>query len=160
MVCKGIQPQGRDCSLCLIWILFSLYFSECHHSCWLCTGPSADNCTSCPSPSSLHEGRCVPSCLQGFFIQDNQCQGENTHTHFCILACEHTHLLCAFPGPQHDLDLKTKLSFCSVRKWGLDRMSSLDFMSCLPCLMSSFSRSELVPTKPAIEWHTPTDFTV
>ncbi|XP_067377534.1 extracellular matrix protein FRAS1 isoform X3 [Channa argus] len=47
---------------------------ECHPSCWQCTGPSADNCTSCPSPSSLHEGRCVPSCLQGFFIQDNQCQ--------------------------------------------------------------------------------------
>ncbi|KAA8592453.1 hypothetical protein FQN60_017908, partial [Etheostoma spectabile] len=47
---------------------------ECHSSCWLCTGPSADNCTSCLSPSSLHEGRCVPSSPQGFFIQDNQCQ--------------------------------------------------------------------------------------
>ncbi|XP_036955362.1 extracellular matrix protein FRAS1 isoform X2 [Acanthopagrus latus] len=47
---------------------------ECHPSCWLCTGPSADNCTSCASPSSLHEGRCIPSCLQGFFVQDSQCQ--------------------------------------------------------------------------------------
>ncbi|XP_028271090.1 extracellular matrix organizing protein FRAS1 isoform X7 [Parambassis ranga] len=47
---------------------------ECHPSCWHCTGPSADNCTACPSPSSLHEGRCVPACPQGFFIQDDQCQ--------------------------------------------------------------------------------------
>uniref|UniRef100_A0A4W6CQ63 Fraser extracellular matrix complex subunit 1 n=1 Tax=Lates calcarifer TaxID=8187 RepID=A0A4W6CQ63_LATCA len=47
---------------------------ECHPSCWQCTGPSADNCTSCPSPSSLHEGQCVPSCPRGFFVQDNQCQ--------------------------------------------------------------------------------------
>ncbi|XP_035766601.1 extracellular matrix protein FRAS1 [Neolamprologus brichardi] len=47
---------------------------ECHPSCWQCAGPSADNCTSCPSPSSLYEGRCVPTCPQGFFIQDNQCQ--------------------------------------------------------------------------------------
>ncbi|XP_062270960.1 extracellular matrix organizing protein FRAS1-like, partial [Scomber scombrus] len=47
---------------------------ECHASCWQCTGPSADNCTSCPSPSSLQEGRCVPTCPQGFFIQDRQCQ--------------------------------------------------------------------------------------
>ncbi|XP_069025425.1 extracellular matrix organizing protein FRAS1 isoform X2 [Embiotoca jacksoni] len=48
--------------------------TECHPSCRLCTGPSADNCTSCPAPSGLHEGRCVPACPQGFFIQDNQCQ--------------------------------------------------------------------------------------
>ncbi|XP_030272850.1 extracellular matrix organizing protein FRAS1 isoform X1 [Sparus aurata] len=47
---------------------------ECHPSCWLCTGPSADNCTSCASPTSLYEGRCIPSCLQGFFVQDSQCQ--------------------------------------------------------------------------------------
>uniref|UniRef100_A0AAX7USN5 Fraser extracellular matrix complex subunit 1 n=1 Tax=Astatotilapia calliptera TaxID=8154 RepID=A0AAX7USN5_ASTCA len=45
---------------------------ECHPSCWQCAGPSADNCTSCPSPSSLYEGRCVPTCPQGFLIQDNQ----------------------------------------------------------------------------------------
>uniref|UniRef100_H3DH31 Fraser extracellular matrix complex subunit 1 n=1 Tax=Tetraodon nigroviridis TaxID=99883 RepID=H3DH31_TETNG len=37
---------------------------ECHPSCWLCTGPSADNCTSCPPPSSLNEGRCLPGCPQ------------------------------------------------------------------------------------------------
>ncbi|XP_041854892.1 extracellular matrix protein FRAS1 [Melanotaenia boesemani] len=47
---------------------------ECHPSCQHCTGPSADNCTSCLSPSSLYEGRCVPTCPQDFFSQDNQCQ--------------------------------------------------------------------------------------
>uniref|UniRef100_A0A672YI22 VWFC domain-containing protein n=1 Tax=Sphaeramia orbicularis TaxID=375764 RepID=A0A672YI22_9TELE len=46
--------------------------TECHPSCWQCTRSSADNCTSCPSPSNLHEGRCVPDCPQGFFIQDSQ----------------------------------------------------------------------------------------
>ncbi|KAM3867993.1 extracellular matrix organizing protein FRAS1 [Diretmus argenteus] len=48
---------------------------ECHPSCKLCTGGSADNCTSCTSPASLHEGRCVFTCPQGFYIQDNICQG-------------------------------------------------------------------------------------
>ncbi|XP_029366253.1 extracellular matrix organizing protein FRAS1 isoform X2 [Echeneis naucrates] len=47
---------------------------ECYPSCWQCIGPSADNCTSCPSSSGLHGGRCVASCPQGFFIQDDQCQ--------------------------------------------------------------------------------------
>ncbi|XP_072243382.1 extracellular matrix organizing protein FRAS1 isoform X1 [Leuresthes tenuis] len=47
---------------------------ECHPSCQHCTGPSADHCTSCPSTSSLFEGRCVPTCPQGFFSQDSQCQ--------------------------------------------------------------------------------------
>lgn len=54
----------------------STSFSECHPSCWLCTGPSADNCTSCPPSSSLHKGRCLPGCPQGSFVQDNQCHGE------------------------------------------------------------------------------------
>uniref|UniRef100_UPI0037E879D7 extracellular matrix organizing protein FRAS1 n=1 Tax=Semicossyphus pulcher TaxID=241346 RepID=UPI0037E879D7 len=48
--------------------------TECDPSCWLCSGPSAENCTSCPAPSSLHEGRCVLTCPQGLFSQDNQCQ--------------------------------------------------------------------------------------
>ncbi|XP_074526804.1 extracellular matrix organizing protein FRAS1 [Halichoeres trimaculatus] len=48
--------------------------TECHSSCGLCYGPSAENCTSCPALSSLHEGRCVHTCPQGFFSQDNQCQ--------------------------------------------------------------------------------------
>ncbi|CAJ1069789.1 extracellular matrix protein FRAS1 [Xyrichtys novacula] len=47
---------------------------ECHSSCWLCSGLSAENCTSCPTPSNLLEGRCVHTCPQGFFKQDNQCQ--------------------------------------------------------------------------------------
>ncbi|XP_071779938.2 extracellular matrix organizing protein FRAS1 [Centroberyx gerrardi] len=47
---------------------------ECRPSCWHCAGGSADNCTSCPAPSSLHQGRCVPTCPQGFHIQDNTCQ--------------------------------------------------------------------------------------
>ncbi|MED6293237.1 hypothetical protein CHARACLAT_008691, partial [Characodon lateralis] len=47
---------------------------DCHPSCQHCTGPSAENCSSCLSPSSLFEGRCVPTCPQGFFTQDNQCQ--------------------------------------------------------------------------------------
>ncbi|KAF0034366.1 hypothetical protein F2P81_014432 [Scophthalmus maximus] len=46
----------------------------CHPSCSRCTGPSADNCTSCPSPSGLHEGRCDASCARGFFLRDGQCQ--------------------------------------------------------------------------------------
>uniref|UniRef100_A0A3Q3IUW6 VWFC domain-containing protein n=1 Tax=Monopterus albus TaxID=43700 RepID=A0A3Q3IUW6_MONAL len=54
---------------------------ECHPSCWRCTGPSADNCTSCPSASSLHEGHCVPTCPQGFFVQDKQC-------HACHPSCQ------------------------------------------------------------------------
>lgn len=69
-------------------VTMSLLFvssSECHPSCWQCAGPSADNCTSCPSPSSLYEGRCVPTCPQGFLIQDNQCQGESTYTHTYLL---------------------------------------------------------------------------
>ncbi|KAM7391087.1 hypothetical protein PAMP_021803 [Pampus punctatissimus] len=57
--------------------------AECHASCWHCTGPSADNCTSCPSPSSLQEGRCVPTCPQGFFIQDNQCQECSSDCQLC-----------------------------------------------------------------------------
>uniref|UniRef100_A0A3Q3BPI3 Fraser extracellular matrix complex subunit 1 n=1 Tax=Haplochromis burtoni TaxID=8153 RepID=A0A3Q3BPI3_HAPBU len=63
--------------LLFFMVTMSLLFvssSECHPSCWQCAGPSADNCTSCPSPSSLYEGRCVPTCPQGFLIQDNQCQ--------------------------------------------------------------------------------------
>ncbi|CAB1414147.1 unnamed protein product [Pleuronectes platessa] len=48
---------------------------ECDPTCLHCAGPSADNCTSCPSPSSLHEGQCGPSCPQGFFVQDSECQG-------------------------------------------------------------------------------------
>uniref|UniRef100_A0A3Q2PFS0 Fraser extracellular matrix complex subunit 1 n=1 Tax=Fundulus heteroclitus TaxID=8078 RepID=A0A3Q2PFS0_FUNHE len=47
---------------------------DCHPSCQRCTGPSAENCSSCSSPSSLFEGRCVPTCPQGFFTRDNQCQ--------------------------------------------------------------------------------------
>lgn len=61
-------------ALACVTVLLS--FSECHPSCWLCTGPSADNCTSCTPPSSLHEGRCLPGCPQGSFAQDDQCQGE------------------------------------------------------------------------------------
>ncbi|XP_076007225.1 extracellular matrix organizing protein FRAS1 [Genypterus blacodes] len=46
----------------------------CHSSCWRCTGASADNCTSCSIPASMHESRCIPTCPQGFHIQDNHCQ--------------------------------------------------------------------------------------
>ncbi|KAM9823010.1 extracellular matrix organizing protein FRAS1 [Syngnathus typhle] len=49
--------------------------TECHASCRHCSGPSADNCTSCPMPASLHEGQCVHACPHGFFLQDGQCQG-------------------------------------------------------------------------------------
>ncbi|XP_061880359.1 extracellular matrix organizing protein FRAS1-like [Entelurus aequoreus] len=48
--------------------------TECHPSCWVCVGPSVDDCTSCPSPAALLQGRCVPSCPPGFFLQDSQCQ--------------------------------------------------------------------------------------
>uniref|UniRef100_UPI001ED83835 extracellular matrix protein FRAS1 n=1 Tax=Scatophagus argus TaxID=75038 RepID=UPI001ED83835 len=93
---------------------------ECHPSCWLCTGPSADNCTSCPSPSSLHEGRCVPSCPQSFFIQDNQCQAchpscqtctgpsqadctscpqlVSLQSRYCRTSCQEGHFLNAITG--------------------------------------------------------------
>uniref|UniRef100_A0A3Q3MY85 Fraser extracellular matrix complex subunit 1 n=1 Tax=Mastacembelus armatus TaxID=205130 RepID=A0A3Q3MY85_9TELE len=67
--------------------VFSVSFSECHPSCWHCAGPSADNCTSCPTASSLHGGRCVPTCPHGFFIQDGQCQ-----------ACHPTCQTCAGPS--------------------------------------------------------------
>ncbi|XP_051278840.1 extracellular matrix protein FRAS1 isoform X2 [Dicentrarchus labrax] len=93
---------------------------ECHPSCWLCTGPSADNCTSCPSPTNLHEGRCVPSCPQGFFTQDNQCQAchpscqtcsgpsqadctscpplASLQSGYCRTSCEDGHFLNAVTG--------------------------------------------------------------
>ncbi|XP_061672611.1 extracellular matrix protein FRAS1 isoform X3 [Syngnathoides biaculeatus] len=48
--------------------------TECHPSCLRCTESSADSCTSCPMASSLHEGRCVHTCPQGFFVQDGHCQ--------------------------------------------------------------------------------------
>lgn len=73
--------------MCVWTVPCFLFFSECHPSCWLCTGPSAENCTSCPSTSSLHEGRCVPSCPQGFVVQDSQCQGERPT---CALTYTHT----------------------------------------------------------------------
>lgn len=47
---------------------------ECDASCWRCTGPSAESCTSCPPSSSLQDGRCLPACPLGFFTQDHQCQ--------------------------------------------------------------------------------------
>ncbi|XP_034027090.1 extracellular matrix protein FRAS1 [Thalassophryne amazonica] len=47
---------------------------ECHSSCQHCTGPNADNCTSCASSLNLHQGHCVSTCPQGFFFQDNKCQ--------------------------------------------------------------------------------------
>uniref|UniRef100_A0A3Q1CIX6 VWFC domain-containing protein n=1 Tax=Amphiprion ocellaris TaxID=80972 RepID=A0A3Q1CIX6_AMPOC len=60
---------------------------DCHPSCWHCSGPSADNCTSCSSPSSLLEGRCVQTCPQGFFMQDDRCQ-----------ACHPSCLSCSGPS--------------------------------------------------------------
>ncbi|XP_032434237.1 extracellular matrix organizing protein FRAS1 isoform X1 [Xiphophorus hellerii] len=47
---------------------------DCHPSCLRCTGPSEADCSSCLSPSSLFEGRCVHTCPQGFFTRDGQCQ--------------------------------------------------------------------------------------
>ncbi|KAM7019160.1 LOW QUALITY PROTEIN: extracellular matrix organizing protein FRAS1 [Tautogolabrus adspersus] len=48
--------------------------TECHSSCSICSGPSAENCTSCPPHLHLHDGSCVLTCPQVFFSQDNQCQ--------------------------------------------------------------------------------------
>ncbi|CAN9512669.1 unnamed protein product [Ophioblennius macclurei] len=56
---------------------------ECHPSCWRCTGPSADNCTSCRSPDSLHQGRCEPTCPPAFFVQDQQCQACHPSCQMC-----------------------------------------------------------------------------
>ncbi|XP_041644401.1 extracellular matrix protein FRAS1 [Cheilinus undulatus] len=55
--------------------------TECHSSCSLCSGPSAENCTSCLAPFNLHEGRCVLTCPQVFFSQDGQC-------HACHPSCQ------------------------------------------------------------------------
>ncbi|KAM9742832.1 extracellular matrix organizing protein FRAS1 isoform 2-T2 [Menidia menidia] len=47
---------------------------HCHSLCLHCIGQTEDQCTSCPSTSSLYEGRCIPTCPQGFFSQRSQCQ--------------------------------------------------------------------------------------
>ncbi|KAM9392081.1 extracellular matrix organizing protein FRAS1 [Pholidichthys leucotaenia] len=74
------QPGNLQQGVCMTACVSHMFLDgthtcrECHPSCWQCTGPSAENCTSCPSPSSLYEERCVPTCPQGFFILDGQCQ--------------------------------------------------------------------------------------
>uniref|UniRef100_A0A672YI55 VWFC domain-containing protein n=1 Tax=Sphaeramia orbicularis TaxID=375764 RepID=A0A672YI55_9TELE len=72
--------------------------TECHPSCWQCTRSSADNCTSCPSPSNLHEGRCVPDCPQGFFIQDSQCQACHPSCQSCSGPSQADCTLCPPPA--------------------------------------------------------------
>ncbi|XP_077417485.1 extracellular matrix organizing protein FRAS1 isoform X1 [Vanacampus margaritifer] len=62
--------------------------TECHASCGHCTGPSADNCTSCPSSSILHEGQCVHACPLGFFVQDGQCQACHPSCQTCTGASQ------------------------------------------------------------------------
>ncbi|XP_056136283.1 extracellular matrix protein FRAS1 [Lampris incognitus] len=47
---------------------------DCHPSCTHCVGGSVENCTSCRSPFTLHEGLCIPACPHGFYIQDNTCR--------------------------------------------------------------------------------------
>nr|XP_057925745.1 extracellular matrix protein FRAS1 isoform X1 [Doryrhamphus excisus] len=74
---------------------------ECHPSCWHCTGPSADNCSSCPSPSSLLEGRCVPFCPQGFFVQENQCQACHPSCQMCSGPSQADCTSCPPPASLH-----------------------------------------------------------
>ncbi|KAM6930976.1 extracellular matrix organizing protein FRAS1 [Xenentodon cancila] len=68
---------------------------ECHPSCQRCTGPSADNCTSCSSPLRLLEGRCDPTCPHGFFTQDNQCQACHPSCQSCSSASQADCTSCA-----------------------------------------------------------------
>ncbi|KAK7933749.1 hypothetical protein WMY93_004645 [Mugilogobius chulae] len=47
---------------------------DCDSSCLQCTGPSSDSCVSCPSLSSLLQGRCVSQCPEGRYSEDGVCQ--------------------------------------------------------------------------------------
>ncbi|KAF7205299.1 extracellular matrix organizing protein FRAS1 isoform X2 [Nothobranchius furzeri] len=98
----------------------ALMCRECDPSCQLCTGPSAENCTSCSPPSSLHEGQCVPTCPQGFFTHNHQCQvchptcqtcsgsseadctscppRASLQNGYCRTSCQEGHYLSAIPG--------------------------------------------------------------
>ncbi|XP_053831515.1 extracellular matrix organizing protein FRAS1 [Vidua macroura] len=46
---------------------------ECHSSCAGCVGNSSQDCTACPAPHVLLEGRCLPSCPQGLFSHRDHC---------------------------------------------------------------------------------------
>ncbi|KAM7021681.1 LOW QUALITY PROTEIN: extracellular matrix organizing protein FRAS1 [Passerculus sandwichensis] len=46
---------------------------ECHSSCAGCVGNSSQDCTACPAPRVLLQGRCLPSCPEGLFSHRNRC---------------------------------------------------------------------------------------
>ncbi|NXD29010.1 FRAS1 protein, partial [Spelaeornis formosus] len=46
---------------------------ECHSSCAGCVGSSSQDCTACPAPHVLQEGRCLPWCPEGLFSRGDRC---------------------------------------------------------------------------------------
>ncbi len=49
--------------------------STCASSCKTCSGPANNQCTSCPTGSSLSNGYCTPTCASGQFLNSsNLCQ--------------------------------------------------------------------------------------
>ncbi|XP_037832589.1 extracellular matrix protein FRAS1 isoform X2 [Kryptolebias marmoratus] len=80
---------------------------ECHPSCLHCSGPSAENCTSCSSLSNLDEDRCVPTCPQGFFARDNQCQGCHPSCQSCSGSSQADCTSCPPPASFQDGHCRT-----------------------------------------------------
>ena len=64
----------------LLWFSFLLFFLKnysilkwsewigCHSNCSTCTGPSLDNCLSCPQSKLLLEGTCVDQCPLKYYL--------------------------------------------------------------------------------------------
>ncbi|XP_059502133.1 extracellular matrix protein FRAS1 isoform X2 [Stegostoma tigrinum] len=47
--------------------------TECHATCKSCTGSSPQNCTACSPPRALYESKCLHTCPEGFYRQDDAC---------------------------------------------------------------------------------------
>ncbi|KCV69795.1 TKL protein kinase [Fonticula alba] len=77
----------------------------CAGSCGTCTGPAADQCTSCPGSAFLHGGRCVAACPGGTFAcrTNGSCQPCDTGCRECTtLTSVGGHCAALCHACQHD----------------------------------------------------------
>uniref|UniRef100_A0A8C5MTT0 Proprotein convertase subtilisin/kexin type 5 n=1 Tax=Leptobrachium leishanense TaxID=445787 RepID=A0A8C5MTT0_9ANUR len=101
MECRhGLSLQG---SKCVIYCEGGKYYSvvkkdcePCHSLCATCTGPGIDNCINCTEDNFLEDGRCVPACSNGYYLDQTR-----TNVYKICKKCDASCLTCSGPGDKN-----------------------------------------------------------
>ncbi|XP_045696264.1 proprotein convertase subtilisin/kexin type 5 isoform X1 [Phyllostomus hastatus] len=76
----GVCVPHKECPPSEYWDVEALGCKPCHTKCFRCTGPSEDQCHTCPRHSLLLNTTCVQDCPEGYYADEDNHQCAPCHS--------------------------------------------------------------------------------